>query len=287
MNLSTRIIIGREGLLFSALLLVLMNPFLAIAQIRLDAQAFEALGNRSSDEAEQFADIWVNTEVSKSDRVATATTLATIVAENPEFKTYDRLIRMLGRRVEPEFTRSVLAKIESASDPLARGGLLHLLREATPATADAIANWLSDTRPGEDLVEESKKLPKLRESMANGAVAFRVCDIAFNVMQEVRATNGARARKLTRSQSIEARDGHITQARGGWATPDATPDVVKSQPLPTNVPPPSQLPKQPSEAKPTLPTPSEEPASSTPWSIIVVLLVAAGCLLWLLLKRRS
>jgi hypothetical protein len=40
------------------------------------------------------------------------------------------------------------------------------------------------------------------------------------------------------------------------------------------------------EAKPTA-TPSEEPASSTPWSIIVVLIVAASGLLWLLLKRRS
>lgn len=35
------------------------------------------------------------------------------------------------------------------------------------------------------------------------------------------------------------------------------------------------------------PTPSEVPASSMPWSIIVVLIVAAGGLLWLLLKRRS
>ncbi|MFN0075620.1 MAG: hypothetical protein ACKVY0_04010 [Prosthecobacter sp.] len=31
---------------------------------------------------------------------------------------------------------------------------------------------------------------------------------------------------------------------------------------------------------------SKEPTSSTPWSIIVVLIVAAGGLLWLLLKRR-
>jgi hypothetical protein len=41
------------------------------------------------------------------------------------------------------------------------------------------------------------------------------------------------------------------------------------------------------ESKPTMPTPSEEPTSSTPWSIIVALIVAAGGLLWLLLKRRS
>ncbi len=39
------------------------------------------------------------------------------------------------------------------------------------------------------------------------------------------------------------------------------------------------------EMKPS--TPSEEPTSSTPWSIIVVLIVAATGLLWLLLKKRK
>ena len=41
------------------------------------------------------------------------------------------------------------------------------------------------------------------------------------------------------------------------------------------------------EAKPTASTPSKEPASSTPWSIIVVLSVAAIGLLWLLLKKSK
>ncbi|MFZ2280333.1 MAG: hypothetical protein WAW39_21220 [Prosthecobacter sp.] len=50
---------------------------------------------------------------------------------------------------------------------------------------------------------------------------------------------------------------------------------------------------QPTESKktfaprPVTPPPSDEPASSTPWSMIVVLTVAALGLLWLLLKRRS
>ena len=43
--------------------------------------------------------------------------------------------------------------------------------------------------------------------------------------------------------------------------------------------------KKASESKPT--TPREEPASSTPWSIIVVLIVVGCGLLRLLLKRRS
>lgn len=46
-------------------------------------------------------------------------------------------------------------------------------------------------------------------------------------------------------------------------------------------------PKKAPETKPDATPTSEEPASSTPWSIIVVLIVAATGLLWLLFKRRS
>jgi len=42
-----------------------------------------------------------------------------------------------------------------------------------------------------------------------------------------------------------------------------------------------------SETKPTAATPSEEPTSSTPWSVIAILIVAAIGLLWLLLKNRK
>lgn len=49
---------------------------------------------------------------------------------------------------------------------------------------------------------------------------------------------------------------------------------------------PVQVQQKAPEAKPVPATPSDEPASSTPWSIIVVLIVAACGLLWLLLKRR-
>jgi hypothetical protein len=48
----------------------------------------------------------------------------------------------------------------------------------------------------------------------------------------------------------------------------------------------SQAPKKSPEAKPASP-PSGEPTSSTPWSIIVVLIVAAIALLWLLVKKRK
>ena len=72
---------------------------------------------------------------------------------------------------------------------------------------------------------------------------------------------------------------------------NATPSgVVNTPPVnrevsPVLVQPPA--PKKAPEAKPTVQKPSEEPASSTLWSIIVVLIVAACGLLWLLLNRRS
>lgn len=74
--------------------------------------------------------------------------------------------------------------------------------------------------------------------------------------------------------------------------PRATPASVASspdeKPSPANSPPLVQplVPKKPPQAQPA-PTLSEEPSSTIPWSIIVVLIVAATGLLWLLLKRRS
>lgn len=53
---------------------------------------------------------------------------------------------------------------------------------------------------------------------------------------------------------------------------------------PTVVQPPTA--KEP-EARPAATPPSEEPISSTPWSVIVLLIVAATGLLWLLVKKRK
>lgn len=82
---------------------------------------------------------------------------------------------------------------------------------------------------------------------------------------------------LPKQQSTSTPSG-VVNAPPDTREPTSTP---KAPPV---VQPPT--PKAP-EAKPTQPTLSEEPTSSTPWSIIVVLIVAALGLLWLLLKRRS
>jgi len=57
--------------------------------------------------------------------------------------------------------------------------------------------------------------------------------------------------------------------------PKATPEIMP--PAPKKVP----------ESKPSSLTPSEEPTSSMPWSVIVIMIVAASALLWLLLKGRK
>lgn len=83
------------------------------------------------------------------------------------------------------------------------------------------------------------------------------------------------------AQSLKATlSGSEVEQAGPISAPRATPTP---QPPPVVRPPTPEAP----EAKPTPTTPSVETASSTPWSIIVVLIVAALGLLWLLLKRRS
>lgn len=76
------------------------------------------------------------------------------------------------------------------------------------------------------------------------------------------------------------------------STPNGlTEPASASQSRPSEIVPPlssvERPPLEAPEAKPTPTTASEEPASSTPWSIIVVLSVAATCLLWLLVKKRK
>lgn len=69
----------------------------------------------------------------------------------------------------------------------------------------------------------------------------------------------------------------------GTAEPQTT-ETTPAPKLPPVVQPTAQI-KAPMTS--TTSTPSEVPSSSTPWSIIVVLIVAATGLLWLLVKNRK
>lgn len=71
----------------------------------------------------------------------------------------------------------------------------------------------------------------------------------------------------------------------GESSPKANPSAANSTQAPSLVQP--TAPKKAPSTAPALSTPSEEPASSTSWSLIVVLIVAALGLLWLLVKLRK
>jgi hypothetical protein len=75
---------------------------------------------------------------------------------------------------------------------------------------------------------------------------------------------------------------HRLQAQGE-SSPKANPPAANNTQAPSFVQPPA--PKKALEAKPA--TPSEEPTSSTPWSVVAVLIVTATGLLWLVLKKRK
>lgn len=81
-------------------------------------------------------------------------------------------------------------------------------------------------------------------------------------------------------KSVEAR----ASSMPSHGTPAGTNETTPAPKPPPGVHPATPM---PSEARATASTPSEEPASSNPWNIIVVLIVAAGGLLWMVLKRRS
>lgn len=93
---------------------------------------------------------------------------------------------------------------------------------------------------------------------------------------ELRVGNG----KIEQPLAATERAATPQKAQGAAATPTKT--AVTTAP---------SISLPPTKAKPSeaakLPAPSEEPTSSTPWSIILVLIVAATGLLWLLLKGRK
>lgn len=92
-------------------------------------------------------------------------------------------------------------------------------------------------------------------------------------------------------QAYEASFGKLVElaTKGALPNSDTTSQTTSTQAsvIPTNVPAVPPAPKKTPSTAPAASTPSEEPTSSTPWSLIVVLIVAASGLLWLLVKKRK
>lgn len=135
----------------------------------------------------------------------------------------------------------------------------------------AVAPYASSGKPSLEMIS-------LVEYLKQPNAEWRAVDTTgqFNLRnQHQRADEQERLRQvgqLTRGEAVS-----------GLSTNAATTTQTTPTPPPPMVQPPA--PKKALEAKPA--TPSEEPTSSTPWSIIVVLIVAATGLLWLLVKKRK
>ena len=136
----------------------------------------------------------------------------------------------------------------------------------------AVAPYASSGKPSLEMIA-------LVEYLKQPNAEWRAVDTTgqFNLRnQHQRADEQERLRQVGQLTRGEAVSGLSTNA----ATTTQT--TATQKPLPVVQPPTPNG----ADSKPTK-TPSEEPAASTPWSIIVALIVAATGLLWMLLKNRK
>lgn len=193
------------------------------------------------------------------------------------------IARRVGNSLQPEFSNSVFRALEDNADPLAAGRLLLLLRMAPPEDAKGVALWLSDNRPAEELTRRARQ--------ERGARALRVCDIAFNVLQEILATDKSAitGQLLFRSSSIAEREALIAPLRGLSSyppKPNSPNEVVQETP-------PKTTDAEQSGGAASIPTSSAPELLALPvnrrtlvwWSLFTVAALAlVGLLLW---KRRA
>lgn len=198
-------------MMFRALVLSVMflPSGFAVGQ-KLDEAVLYSLRARSQAEAETFAAGWVKAQVSEVGRERTAESLANLDAKL--VARHASTIRRIGRYIDPEFTRAVLLRVTRTDSSHERGDILQLVRRAAPEHLPSIARFLSDTRTAEDLAEIKKRAPK-SEALANGVKAYRVCDVAFNVMKEIERVAGKaageNAPKIYRGETVDVRDKRI------------------------------------------------------------------------------
>ena len=144
--------------------------------------------------------------------------------------------------------------------------------------------------------------PRPRSFMSDSVLQSRLLDVLGSLLHAESARSslapgdalprllglleGARSSQDLPSSVREMIEDAVGKLKGSENTGKGSTDEQQFTPVPVTSLNVERMPKA-IEAKPTATTPSEEHASSTPWSIIVVLIVAATGLLWLLLKRRS
>jgi hypothetical protein len=161
------------------------------------------------------------------------------------------------------------------------------------AYLDMVATVLQGVADGNILPRVGSIALASAGSDKEGVLAVNYTDPRIaNVLQKVLpryADNPQQTNFIQKLISGKAKQEHIDWCSAQGLTPAQVVALVPSNAVTdpsqsSKVQPPA--PKKTPEAKPASPA-SEEPTSSTPWSIIIVLIVAATGLLWLLVKKRK
>ncbi len=180
----------------------------------------------------------------------------------------------------PELRLELVRALQEDKPPRERGTMYAMaksnvgdwgVKEAVPVLVKLLEASAADGKPVDRGI--------VRQIKALGPNAESALPLLRHLAQKRRAAGNADFREL------EDLDYAVLVVSGEYKAPQ----ISGNQPQPAPTPPEVQqaTPKKSHETKPIAPTPSVEPTSSTPWSIIVVLIGAAMGLLWLLLKRRS
>ncbi|MFN0079256.1 MAG: hypothetical protein ACKVY0_22555 [Prosthecobacter sp.] len=180
-------------------------------------------------------------------------------------------------------------RLNTSKTSTERAYILHLLNlGARDQTSSNVVRQLASTM----LYDKGAGLRRYGEARAYSSEGKRVCDVAYNILVSklgLEATHplldADNFAPIKRDQMIEKLGLELKLPKPpSWDEPPqstskaVTPAQKSSKP--TNAP-------DALEAKPTTSAASEEPTSSMPWSVIVVLIVAATGLLWLLVKKRK
>jgi len=174
--------------------------------------------------------------------------------------------------------------IEREADPFVADYAMKIASSSKKADADRFKSFLhkalSDRRVGRALTGEARAYVK---------EGLRICDDALNILWHREPPNKrppgypfdvSNSTKQKRDQLIvdyaQEFGVTLTDSSSTVAEPQESVEQRKFSPK-----------SKPSERDSVSQPPREEPTSPTAWSVIVILIVSASCLLWLLLKGRK
>ncbi len=110
-------------------------------------------------------------------------------------------VRTLGAQLSPDFYIAVAHDLAKVSSPDAKRRLMTVLRDGEPVLVkSALTPFLGDLQPSETLTPDEQ---------AHGYRPFRVCDVAYNVIQEKIASNITEAAQVNSSESDAVRNRQI------------------------------------------------------------------------------